>query len=231
MSYRVLLIEDDSRLATMVADYLSEAGFRATFASTGADAERRLKRESFDAVILDLMLPDTDGLDLCKRIRAESNIPLLMLTARGDPLDRVIGLELGADDYLPKPFEPRELLARLRAILRRQQTGTPAELLRFGRLEIDRAARQVRVECQEKPLTAYQFTLLLALAERAGRVLSRDALMDLTKGSALEDFDRSIDVHISRIRAAIEDDPKKPRRILTIRGAGYVFAKEQDRAR
>jgi two-component system phosphate regulon response regulator OmpR len=231
MSYRVLLIEDDSRLATMVADYLSEAGFRATLAGTGADAERRLKRESFDAVILDLMLPDTDGLDLCKRIRADSNIPLLMLTARGDPLDRVIGLELGADDYLPKPFEPRELLARLRAILRRQQTSTPAELLRFGRLEIDRAARQVRVEGQEKPLTAYQYTLLLALAERAGRVLSRDALMDLTKGSALEDFDRSIDVHISRIRAAIEDDPKKPRRILTIRGAGYVFAKEQDRAR
>jgi len=229
MSYRILLIEDDARLAAMVADYLGEAGFRSAVAGTGAEAERQLKREPFDAVILDLMLPDTDGLELCRRIRAESNIPLLMLTARGDPLDRVVGLELGADDYLPKPFEPRELLARLRAILRRQRAAATADVLRFGRLEIDRSARQVRVDEQERPLTGYQYTLLLALAERAGRVLSRDALMDLTKGTALEDFDRSIDVHISRIRAAIEDDPKKPRRVLTVRGAGYVFAKEQDR--
>src|SRR5262249_17196774 len=231
MSYRILLIEDDTRLATMVADYLGEAGFRATLAGSGAEAQRQLRREQFDAIVLDLMLPDRDGLDLCKRIRAESNIPLLMLTARGDPLDRVVGLELGADDYLPKPFEPRELLARLRAILRRQHAATPKDVLRFGRLEIDRGARQVRVDGEEKPLTSYQYTLLLALAERAGRVLSRDALMDLTKGTALEDFDRSIDVHISRIRAAIEDDPRKPRRVLTVRGAGYVFAKEQDRHR
>lgn len=231
MSSRVLLVEDDPRLAAMVADYLGEAGFRATVAGTGSEAQRRLKRETFDAVILDLMLPDTDGLDLCRRIRADSAIPLLMLTARGDPLDRVIGLELGADDYLPKPFEPRELLARLRAILRRQRDTRPADVLRFGRLEIDRAARQVRVDGQEKSLTGYQYILLLHLAERAGRVLSRDTLMDLTKGNAFEEFDRSIDVHISRIRAAIEDDPKKPRRILTVRGAGYVFAKEQDRGR
>jgi DNA-binding response OmpR family regulator len=229
MSFRVLLVEDDARLAGMVADYLGEAGFRAAIAATGEEAERRLKAEDFDVIILDLMLPDTDGLDLCKRIRAKSTIPLLMLTARGDPLDRVIGLELGADDYLPKPFEPRELLARLRAILRRQRDRVPEDLLRFGRLEIDRAARQIRLDGEEKPLTGYQYTLLLALAERAGRVLSRDTLMDLTKGHALEEFDRSIDVYISRIRAAIEDDPKKPRRILTVRGAGYVFAKEQDR--
>lgn len=229
MSFRVLLVEDDARLAGMVADYLAEAGFRPAIAATGEDAERRLKGEDFDVIILDLMLPDTDGLDLCKRIRAKSAIPLLMLTARGDPLDRVIGLELGADDYLPKPFEPRELLARLRAILRRQRDRVPEDVLRFGRLEIDRAARQIRLDGEEKPLTGYQYTLLLALAERAGRVLSRDTLMDLTKGHGLEEFDRSIDVHISRIRAAIEDDPKKPRRILTVRGAGYVFAKEQDR--
>ena len=229
MSYRVLLVEDDARLAGMVADYLGEAGFRAVIAATGGDAQRLLKGDGFDAVILDLMLPDTDGLDLCRHIRAESAIPLLMLTARGDPLDRVVGLELGADDYLPKPFEPRELLARLRAILRRSRDTAPADVLRFGRLEIDRAARQVRVDGREKTLTGFQYTLLLALAERAGRVLSRDALMDLTRGSALEEFDRSIDVHISRIRAAIEDDPKKPRRILTVRGAGYVFAREQDR--
>jgi len=231
MSVRVLLVEDDARLAGMVADYLGEAGIRSTIAGTGREAQRLLKRDAFDAVILDLMLPDTDGLDLCKQIRAESTIPLLMLTARGDPLDRVVGLELGADDYLPKPFEPRELLARLRAILRRSRDTAPADVLRFGRLEIDRAARQVRIDDREKPLTGFQYTLLLALAERAGRVLSRDTLMDLTRGSALEEFDRSIDVHISRIRAAIEDDPKKPRRILTVRGAGYVFAKEQDRGR
>jgi len=231
MSVRVLLVEDDARLAGMVADYLGEAGIRSAIAGTGREAQRLLKRDAFDAVILDLMLPDTDGLDLCKHIRAESTIPLLMLTARGDPLDRVVGLELGADDYLPKPFEPRELLARVRAILRRSRDTAPADVLRFGRLEIDRAARQVRIDGGEKPLTGFQYTLLLALAERAGRVLSRDALMDLTRGSALEEFDRSIDVHISRIRAAIEDDPKKPRRILTVRGAGYVFAKEQDRGR
>ena len=231
MNVRVLLVEDDARLARMVADYLGEAGIRSAIAGTGREAQRLLKRDAFDAVILDLMLPDTDGLDLCKHIRAESTIPLLMLTARGDPLDRVVGLELGADDYLPKPFEPRELLARLRAILRRSRDTAPADVLRFGRLEIDRAARQVRIDDREKPLTGFQYTLLLALAERAGRVLSRDVLMDLTRGSALEEFDRSIDVHISRIRAAIEDDPKKPRRILTVRGAGYVFAKEQDRGR
>ena len=231
MSVRVLLVEDEARLAGMVADYLGEAGIRSAIAGTGREAQRLLKRDAFDAVILDLMLPDTDGLDLCKRIRAESAIPLLMLTARGDPLDRVVGLELGADDYLPKPFEPRELLARLRAILRRSRDTAPADVLRFGRLEIDRAARQARIDGREKPLTGFQYTLLLALAERAGRVLSRDALMDLTRGSAFEEFDRSIDVHISRIRAAIEDDPKKPRRILTVRGAGYVFAKEQDRGR
>ena len=231
MTSRVLLVEDDSRLASMVADYLGGAGFRATIAGTAAEAQRQLRHETFDAVILDLMLPDADGLDLCKSIRAQSTIPLLMLTARGDPLDRVVGLELGADDYLPKPFEPRELLARLRAILRRQRSIDPGEVLHFGRLDIDRGARQVRVDGQEKPLTAYQYTLLLALAERAGRVLTRDALMDLTKGSALEEFDRSIDVQISRIRAAIEDDPKKPRRILTVRSVGYVFAKEQDPSR
>lgn len=232
MNARVLLIEDDARLGAMVAGYLGEAGFRVATSGTGADAWRRLQHETFDAVVLDLMLPDADGLDLCRRIRAGSSIPLLMLTARGDPLDRVIGLELGADDYLGKPFEPRELLARLRAILRRHHaaTHTPSDVLRFGRLEIDRGERKARIDGEERPLTGYQYTLLLALAERAGRVLSRDALMDLTKGAALEDFDRSIDVHVSRIRAVLEDDPKHPRRILTVRGAGYVFAKDQDRA-
>ena len=153
---------------------------------------------------------------------------MILLTAKTEEMDRVVGLEIGADDYLPKPFEPRELLARLRAILRRRQPGGPTNALRFGRLEIDRDARVVRVDGAERGLTGHQFTLLVALAEKAGRVLSRNALMDLVKGEALEAFDRSIDVHISRIRAVIEDDPKRPRRILTVRGTGYVFAKQQD---
>jgi DNA-binding response OmpR family regulator len=228
-AHRVLLVEDDARLASMVSDYLGEAGFRTTRAATGAAAMQLVASESFDAMILDLMLPDADGLDLCRSLRAKSDLPVLMLTARGDPLDRVVGLEIGADDYLPKPFEPRELLARLRAILRRRVAPDPSQVLRFGRLEIDRGAREVRLDGQRKTVTGHQFALLVALAERAGRVLSREALMDLTRGAELEDFDRSIDVHISRLRAAIEDDPKHPRRILTLRGAGYVFAKEQDR--
>ena len=226
---RILLVEDDARLATMVAEYLGEAGFRTTRAASGAAAMRLAASESFDAMILDLMLPDADGLDICRSLRARSDMPVLMLTARGDPLDRVVGLELGADDYLPKPFEPRELLARLRAILRRRVGAGQSQVMHFGRLEIDKGAREVRLDGQRKLLTGHQFALLVALAERAGRVLSRDALMDLTRGEALEDFDRSIDVHISRLRAAIEDDPKHPRRILTLRGAGYVFAKDQDR--
>ncbi len=229
MSARVLLVEDDTRLATMVADYLGEAGFRTTRAATGAAAMQLAASTDFDAMILDLMLPDADGLDLCRRVRAKSDIPVLMLTARGDPLDRVVGLEIGADDYLPKPFEPRELLARLRAILRRRVAPQTALVLRFGRLEIDRNAREVRVDGERKTITSHQFELLAALAERPGRVLSRGALLELVRGTAPDDFDRSIDVHISRLRAAIEDDPQHPRRILTLRGAGYVFAKEQDR--
>src|SRR2546422_11417102 len=228
MTQRILLIDDDVSLGGMVADYLAGAGFRVTTAATAREGEQRLKRESYAALILDLMLPDGDGLDVCRPTRLSSALPILMLTARGDAMDRVVGLEIGADDYLPKPFEPRELLARLRAILRRPRSGGHSSVLRFGRLEIDRDARLVRVDGAEKSLTGHQFTLLVALAEHAGRVLSRDTLMDLVKGEALEAFDRSIDVHVSRIRAAIEEDPKRPRRILTVRGAGYVFARQQD---
>ncbi len=226
---RILLIDDDVRLGAMVADYLAGAGFHVSAATTAREGEQKLKRDGYDALILDLMLPDGDGLEVCRRIRQTSDIPVLMLTARGDAMDRVVGLELGADDYLPKPFEPRELLARLRAILRRKGSAAAAgEVLRFGRLEIDRGARQVRLDGVACALTSYQFALTDALAAHAGRVMSREALMDLVKGEALEAFDRSIDVHISRIRAAIEDDPRQPRRIITIRGAGYVFAREQD---
>jgi len=225
---RVLLIEDDPRLAEMVTTYLGEAGFQITHAATGGAGVALAARDAFDALILDLMLPDMDGLDVCKAIRARAETPILMLTARGDAMDRVVGLEMGADDYLPKPFEPRELLARLKAILRRGRGARASEVLRFGRLEIDPAALEVRLDGKARPLTSHQFALLLALARHAGRVMSREALMDLLKNERLEAFDRSIDVHISRIRAAIEDDPKKPRRVITVRGAGYVLAKAQD---
>jgi DNA-binding response OmpR family regulator len=228
MAERILMIDDDDRLAGMVSDYLGGAGFRLTIAGTARDGEALLKRESFDAVILDLMLPDADGLDLCRRLRATTDVPILMLTARGEPMDRVVGLEIGADDYLAKPFEPRELKARLNAILRRTSGGEHGELLRFGRLEIDAGAREVRLDGHKRPLTSHQFELLLALARHAGRVLSREQLMDLARNERLGAFDRSIDVHVSRIRAAIEDDPGKPRRVITVRGAGYVFAKQQD---
>jgi DNA-binding response OmpR family regulator len=230
---RLLLIEDDPRLAAMVRDYLDQSGYRVTHAATGAAGLQHLAREPFDAVVLDLMLPDMDGLDVCRKLRADmranADTPILMLTARGDAMDRVVGLEIGADDYMPKPFEPRELLARLKAILRRTKgQAARADTLAFGRLEVDRAAREIRLDGNPVDLTGYQFDLVVALAEHPGRVLSREHLMDLVKGEALEAFDRSIDVHISRIRAAIEDDPKKPRRVITVRGAGYVFARQQD---
>ena len=227
MAERILLVDDDPRLAAMVAEYLGAAGYRVSAAASGVAGLERLGAEPYDALVLDLSLPDMDGLEVCRRLRARSDVPVLMLTARGDAMDRVVGLELGADDYLPKPFEPRELLARLRAILRRGRSPQRAALLQYGRLEIDRDARVVRLDGIEKPLTSFQFALLVALAENAGRVLSRDALMDLVRGEKLDAFDRSIDVHVSRIRAAIEDDPKKPRRIITVRGTGYVFAKQQ----
>ena len=228
MGERILLIEDDSRLADMVAEYLGKAGFHVIHAENGTRGLALHGREPVDVVVLDLMLPDGDGLDVCRQIRARSDSPILMLTARGDPMDRVVGLEMGADDYLPKPFEPRELLARLRAILRRSRAGPKPDLMRYGRLEIDRGGREVRLDGTPRPLTGYQFALLLALAEHAGRVMSRDALMDAVKGEQFEAFDRSIDVHVSRIRAAIEDDPRKPRRVIKVRGSGYVFAKAQD---
>jgi two-component system, OmpR family, phosphate regulon response regulator OmpR len=227
---RVLMIEDDQRLSAMVGEYLEPVGIRISACPTATEGLRLLNREAFDALILDVMLPDLDGFEVVRRVRAEHDIPILMLTARGDEMDRVVGLELGADDYLPKPFSPRELLARMRAILRRRVSagGKRDEVLRFGQLEIDRAARVVRIGGEDRTLTSYQFDLLWALATHAGRVMSREALMDKLRGEELEAFDRSLDVHISRVRAAIEDDPKHPRRIITVRGAGYVFAKHQD---
>jgi DNA-binding response OmpR family regulator len=242
-STRLLLIDDDVRLAAMVVDYLKAAGYALDHVSDGEQALAQLAQQVPQLVILDWMLPGLDGLEVCRRIRmlpgAAARVPILMLSAKGDPTDRIIGLEMGADDYLPKPFEPRELLARIRAVLRRPMpvdlpAGLPAALsaaappLRFGTLEIDRDARTVSVDSRPCELTAYQFDLLLVLAERAGRVLSREQIMEAVRGRELEAFDRSIDVHMGRIRQAIEADPKAPRRILTVRGVGYVFAKQQD---
>ena len=228
MSERILLVEDDDRLAEMLIEYLGQAGFRMVRSANGEAALRELAASPFHALILDLMLPDMDGLEVCRKLRLDADTPVLMLTARGDAIDRIVGLELGADDYLPKPFEPRELLARLRAILRRRSGTRGARTLSFGRLEIDPDAHTLTVDGEARTITAYQFSLLHTLAEHAGRVLSREMLMDLVKGESLEAFDRSIDVHMSRIRAAIEDDPKHPRRIITVRGTGYLFARQQD---
>ncbi|MBP9904654.1 MAG: response regulator transcription factor [Rhodoferax sp.] len=234
MNQHLLMIEDDARLAHMVAEYLRQSGYQVDHAGDAQTGLSMLRSTTPHLVVLDLMLPDMDGLEVCRRIRAMSgpvaSTPILMLTAKGDPMDRIIGLEMGADDYLPKPFEPRELLARIRAVLRRQAepTVTSHQVLSFGSLEIDQDARVVSVAGQVCDLTSYQFDLLVALAERAGRVLTRDQIMEAVRGRELDAFDRSIDVHMGRIRAAIELDPKSPKRILTVRGVGYVFARQQD---
>jgi DNA-binding response OmpR family regulator len=235
MNQRLLMIEDDTRLAGMLGEYLRQNGYGVVHAADAEHGLAALQADSFDLLLLDLMLPDADGLELCRRLRVESwskaPLAIIMVTAKGDPTDRVVGLELGADDYVAKPFEPRELLARIRAVLRRcsgAEAAGEGGLVRFGRMEIDAGARLVRIDGIPRRLTAYQFDLLAAMARRAGRVLSREQLMDSVRGEPIEAFDRSIDVHIARIRAEIEDDPKRPRRVITVRGAGYVFAKVQD---
>ena len=236
----IWMADDDSRLTDMVGEYLRESGFAFTAFLSGDAVLAALldeKQTPPDALILDVMMPGQHtGLQACQRLRsALPMLPILMLTAKGDPLDRIIGLELGADDYVAKPFEPRELLARLRALLRRAQfsaiSNNSADItesvLRFGALSIDPNTRSVRINDSSCDLTAYQFDLLNILAQRAGRVLTREQIMEAVRGRELEAFDRSIDVHIGRIRQAIETDIKNPQRILTVRGVGYVFAKEQ----
>jgi len=227
MPQRILIIDDDQRLCSMLEQYLSQGGYDVVSRHTASEGVAEHRRTSPDEIILHLMLPDANRLDVCTQLRETSGVPIIMLTARGEATDRVVGLELGADDYLPKPFDPRELLARLRTVLRRGSAAVNPTL-RFGRLEIDREARQVRLDGQTKTLTSYQFDILLALAERAGRVVSRNQLLDAVAGRAMDAFDRTIDVHISNIRAAIEDNPKQPKRILTLRGVGYLFTRVQD---
>ena len=219
---RILLVDDDLRLAAMLRTYLEERGMTVEHAPDATAGLAALRRDP-DVVVLDVMLPDLDGFEVLKRIRQSSDVGVVMLTARGEDTDRIVGLELGADDYLPKPFNPRELAARISAVFRRHAGPARIGVLRFGSLSIDRDERVVRVDGVVKPLTSHQFELLRVLAEAPGRVLSRGQIMERVRGEELEAFDRSIDVHVSRIRAAIEDDAKEPKRIRTVRGAGYVF--------
>ena len=227
-----LLIDDDARLGRLVTEYLGRHEVEVTVAADGERGLSLLRRRHFDVVLLDVMLPATDGFDVCRQLRATPElaaVPVIMLTARGDDVDKIVGLELGADDYLAKPFNPRELLARIHAVLRRgRPLATPRNRLTVGRLDIDFDAREVAVAGRRQSLTAYEFALLAALARAAGRVLSREQLLDALKGTAYEAFDRSIDVHISKLRAKLEANPKEPRYIKTVRGAGYVLARDAD---
>ena len=225
-----LLVEDDARLAALTAEYLSGHGVVVTRAGDGRRGLEEALRHRYDVVLLDLMLPGKDGLEVCRELRSRSDVPVIVLTARGEEADRVMGLELGADDYLAKPFSPRELLARIRAVVRRARgrVGPALKPVRVGPLALDPAARRATVGGKDLPLTGYEFSLLYALASRAGRVLSREQLIEMAGGSAEETFDRSVDVHVSRLRHKLGDDPKRPRLLKTVRGAGYVLAGEAE---
>ena len=224
-----LLVEDDLRLARLTAEYLAGHGVAVTHVTDGARGLEEARRRRYDVVLLDVMLPGLDGMSICRQLRERSDVPIIVLTARGEEADRVLGLELGADDYLAKPFSARELLARIRAAVRRArgQAGPREDVLRVGGLTIDPAARRATLNGGELPLTGYEFDLLRALASRAGRVISREQLMELARGSAEEAFDRSIDGHISRLRQKLGDDSRHPRLLKTVRGAGYVLAAEE----
>jgi DNA-binding response OmpR family regulator len=223
-------VEDDARLGRLVTEYLGRHDIDVIVAGDGERGLAALARARFDIVLLDLMLPGLDGLEVCRRIRsgpAGRSVPVIMLTARGDEVDRIVGLEMGADDYLPKPFNPRELLARIRAVLRRAAGGAPGEgRFRTGELEIDFDARAVTVGGRPRELTHHEFELMAVLARAAGRPLSRDQLLDTLTGQAHEAFDRSIDVHVSKLRAKLEPNPKEPVYIKTARGVGYLLTRD-----
>ena len=220
---RVLIVDDDEKLTALLAEYLAGFGIEVRPAAHPDEGLRALRAAPPDLVILDVMLPDTDGFALCRRVREASRVPIIMLTARGDLTDRVVGLELGADDYLAKPFEPRELVARIQAVLRRGAHRSSTERLRAGRLEVDWEARAARLNGADLALTTAEFDLLGLLVRHRGRVLSRERIMDETRGVDWEAFDRSVDVLVSRVRQKLGDDPKRPAFIRTVRGAGYTF--------
>lgn len=225
----VVLVEDDDRLARLTARYLESHGIVVTIASDGRDGITQVMQQRPDVVLLDLMLPGMGGMEVCRELRSRLDTPIIMVTARGEEADRVMGLEGGADDYIAKPFSSRELLARIRAHARRARgaSGPAKKSLVVGRISIDVDAMSATLDGAPLALTTYEFMLLRTLAERAGRVLSREQLVDLVRGSAEEAFDRSVDVHVSHLRAKLGDDPRNPRLIKTVRGVGYMLALER----
>src|SRR5687768_7321145 len=225
MSLRVLLIDDDARLGDLLRGYFGDHGVTMAIAKDGSAGLDQLARGTFDAVLLDVMMPGMDGLEVLRRVRARSTIPVLMLTARGDEADRVVGLELGADDYVPKPFSPRELLARLRAVLRRSQPDAASERLAVAGIEVDVGARSVRVDGAGVELTGLELDILIALMRRAGRVVPRGSLLAEAGRGDVAVNERTVDVHISKLRKKLGDDMSAPRRIRTVRGVGYVLAR------
>jgi DNA-binding response OmpR family regulator len=232
---KILMIDDDKKLCQLVADYLEPMGYEVASANDGVSGLEMARKGDFHAVILDVMMPQMDGFEVLKRLRRESDIPIIMLTARGEETDRIVGLEMGADDYLPKTFSSRELLARLRAVTRRyivserQTAATDKDkVLIFGKLQIERSARTVRLDEKVLNLTPIEYDLLARLAGSAGRVLNRDQLLDAVAGRDYEVFDRSVDVHISSLRRKLGEDPRNPVFIQTVRSAGYMFKKPEN---
>jgi two-component system OmpR family response regulator len=223
---KVLLVEDDTRLAQLTARYLESHGVLVTVASDGIEGQAEALRRQYDCIVLDLMLPGRDGLDVTRELRSRTDVPIVMVTARVEEADRVLGLEVGADDYMSKPFSPRELLARIRATVRRVrgQAGPAQQTIQVGGLVLDPQRMSVTLDGKPIEVTAYEFAILRALAQRPGRVLSREQLLDLAKGSAELSFDRSIDVHVSRLRHKLGDDSRSPKILKTVRGAGYLLA-------
>jgi len=226
LSLRVLCIDDDSRLYELLASYLGPNGVTLVHAADGRQGLAALEGGVFDAVLLDVMMPGMDGIEVCRRIRARSQIPIIMLTAKGDETDRVVGLEIGADDYVPKPFSPRELLARLRAVLRRSAPEATQSVLTIGDIAVEVASREVRVSGQMVELTGVEFDILVALARRPGRVVPRDTLLSQAGRQDVSVSDRTVDVHVSHLRRKLGDDPRSPRIIKTVRGVGYVLTRD-----
>jgi DNA-binding response OmpR family regulator len=220
---RVLLIDDDEALGALLTEYLDAFGFTVKAVARPEEGLRLLAAEPPDIVVLDVMLPGLDGFAVCRKVRETSRVPIVMLTARGGVMDRIVGLELGADDYLPKPFEPRELVARLQAVLRRGTRVEAGEAVKVGPLEIQWDARATRLDGRPLELTTAEFELLALLVRNRGRVLTRDRILEATRGLDWEAYDRSIDVLVSRLRQKLGDDPRRPAYIKTVRGVGYRF--------
>jgi DNA-binding response OmpR family regulator len=228
-SYRILIIDDDVNLNDLLTEYLQGFGHKLASETTAAAGRLHLRRELPDLLILDVMLPDTDGLTLCREFRAEYDLPIIMLTARGEVADRVMGLEMGADDYLPKPFEPRELVARIQSVIRRAKDRVSGTVLACDGLRLDTETRRVELDGNEIELTTMEFVLLRDLMESRGRVMSRDRLIERLRGIDADVFDRSIDMLISRLREKLGDGPKQPRFIRTVRMGGYQFVGAVDK--